>query len=415
MRYCIIGNSAAAVGAVEAIRTNDEKNPITIVSNESYHTYSRPLISYFLSGKVDEEKMYYRGKDFYARNKVETILGISAIGIDPDEKAVILEDNTKIFYDRLLIATGGKPIIPSMKGLDKEGVFSFTAWDDAKKIAGIMDRVKRAVVIGGGLIGLKAAEALKERGIEVTVVELAERVLSPIMDEDASGIIENHLKNAGVNVITKNTVKEIIGKNSVESVVLEDGQKIDCDIVIVAIGVRPRVDEIRNTGIKINNGIVVNEQMETSIQDIFAAGDVAETYDFLNEANRVIPIWPNAYRQGYIAGSNMAGLHVSYSGGFNMNSIELFNLPSITVGLVNPLNGGCNVIKKFEGEKKYRKVILENSVVVGTIFVGCIDRAGILIGLIKDKVNVEKFKEELLDDSFGYISFPKELRVEKLK
>ena len=415
MTYCIIGNSVAAVGAVEAIRTNDEKTPITIISNEPYHVYSRPLISYFLSGKVHEDKMYYRDKDFYTRNRVEILLGRNVTGVEPDKKAVILENNTKIFYDKLLIATGGKLIVPSVEGLDKEGVFSFATWDDAKKIACTVDKVKKAIVIGGGLIGLKAAEALKERGITVTVIELAERILSPIMDEIASGIVEKHLKTSGVNVITKNTVKEIDGKNSVKSVVLKDGQKVDCDIVITAIGVKPRLDVIRNTGITVNHGIVVNDQMETSVQGIFAAGDVAEGYDSIYRTNRVIPIWPNAYRQGYIAGSNMADLRISYSGGININSIELFNLPTITVGLVNSPNGGYEVVKKFDGEKKYRKVILKNNVLVGAIFIGCIDRAGILTGLIKDQVNIEKFKEEILEANFGYVSFPKELRMEKMK
>lgn len=409
-KYCIIGNSAAAVGAVEAIRENDEEGQITIISKEPYHVYSRPLISYLLAGKIGDEDMYYRDSHFYRDNDVEFI-NSTVHTIDTGDRSVTMDDG-KIEYDKLLIATGGTPFVPPTDGFEKEGVFTFTTWDDAKEISARLSDVKKAVVIGGGMIGIKSSEALQARGIEVTIVELADSILSTVFDNIASTIAKEHLEMRGIRILTGNSVSKIEGKGSVSGVTLSDGENIDCDLVIFAIGVRPNVDVAKDTAIEINRGIVVDEEMQTSAQGVFAAGDVAEAYDRLAGEKRPLPIWPLAYRQGKIAGSNMSGVKREYDGGFVMNSIELIDVPTISFGLTNT-DEGLEVISKQEGEE-YKKIVLKNDRIVGAIFIGCIDRAGILSGLIRDEVDVSTFKEELLSDNFGYISFPKELRVERL-
>ena len=409
-KYCIIGNSAAAIGAVEAIRDNDQDNPITIISKEPYHVYSRPLISYLLAGKITEDKMYYRDMDFYEKNNVEFI-NKTALTIDTENKAVILDDG-KVEYDKLLISTGGTPFVPPTEGMEKNGVFTFTTWDDAKKVSEQLYNVKKAVVIGGGMIGIKASEALKARGIDVTIVELADAILSTVFDQTASEIARKHLENLGIKIITGNSVTKILGKNKVSGVVLKDGEKINCNLVIFAIGVRPNIEVVKDTPVKTNRGIVVDERMETSVSGIFAAGDVAEAYDSLNKENRLLPIWPLAYRQGKIAGCNMSGEKKVYDGGFVMNSIELIDLPTISFGLTN-IDDKFEILSRINGEE-YKKIVLKDGFVVGAIFIGCIDRAGILSGLIRDKIDVSAFKDVILDDNFGYISFPKDLRKERL-
>lgn len=431
MGYVIIGNSVAAVGAVEAIRKNDKKGEITIISSEPYFAYSRPLISDFLAGRVREDEMFYRQRDFYKKNKVKTILGRLAIAINTKQRKVILEGKKEISYSKLLIATGGVPFIPEIKGLDRDGVFTFTALDDAKKIKKYVKRVKRVVIIGGGLIGLKAAESLEELGIKVTVVELMDRILSAVLDKKSSQIIQKHLIEVGIDIITNNTVKEIIGSDSlISGVILKDGKKVDCEMVLVAIGVIPSLELVKKTKVKVNRGILVNDQMETNIPGIFAAGDVVEAYDLVYQARRLTPIWPDAYRQGSIAGYNMSGIEKRHEGSLLMNAIEFYSLPFTSVGLINPedkfqitnpksqakAQKEYKVLTKHNAkEKTYKKIVLKENVIVGAIFIGAIERAGIITGLIKDKTNVKNLKEELLEDNFGLISFPKELRKEKLR
>lgn len=416
MDYVIIGNSAAAVGAIEAIRKVDRKNPIYLVSDEPYPAYSRPLISYYLSGKVTDSKMLYRPKDFYRENKVGAILGRKAITVDTKKRDVVLEDKKRISFDRLLIATGGAPFIPPIKGLEGEGVHTFTKWDDAKRVAKVARRAEQVVVIGGGLIGLKAAEGFIDLGIKVTVVELAERILSTILDEKGSKIFTDHLKELGAEIVTENTVTEIVRKDSVlQGVRLKDGREIPADMVVVAIGVVPNTEVVKGTDIEVKRGIVVDQTMQTTVDGIYAAGDVVETYDVLLKTRKPAPIWPNAYEQGQIAGYNMAGQKRTYPGSFGMNSLEVCGLPTITVGMFDPKGDKYHTITKSNlKEKIYKKIVLDDDHVVGGIFVGEIDRAGIITGLIKDRIKVKTFRQYLLSDDFGYAVFPEKVRKERL-
>ena len=418
MKYLIIGNSAAAVGAVEAIRRNDKGNPITIISDEPHHVYSRPLISYLLAGHTKEDKMYYRDENFYKENNVETVFNKRVTGVDTKKKQVILEDKKKIDYDKLLIATGGTPFVPPIKGKDRKNVYTFTKWSDAEEIIKISKKVQKVVVIGAGMIGLKAIEGLNAIGIDVTVVELAPEVLSRALDKDASRIVQRKMEEAGVEVITNNEVVEITGKgNTATGVVLRDKKKIKCDLVIVAIGVIPNTGFIKESGIKINRGIVVDERMETNVKGVYAAGDVVEALNMLTNEKMPIPIWPLAYRQGSIAGDNMSGGTLVYKGGFPMNSIEFPGAPTISLGIIDPRGEGYeSLIKNDSKNGNYKRIIIKNERLVGAILVGDdVDRAGILTGLIKEQKPVTAFKDKLLDRNFGFVHMPKEHRREKLE
>ena len=418
MKYLIIGKSAAAVGAVEAIRRNDKGNPITIISDEPHHVYSRPLISYLLAGHTKEDKMYYRDENFYKENNVETVFNKRVTGVDTKKKQVILEDKKKIDYDKLLIATGGTPFVPPIKGKDRKNVYTFTKWSDAEEIIKISKKVQKVVVIGAGMIGLKAIEGLNAIGIDVTVVELAPEVLSRALDKDASRIVQRKMEEAGVEVITNNEVVEITGKGNVATgVVLRDKKKIKCDLVIVAIGVIPNTGFIKESGIKINRGIVVDERMETNIKGVYAAGDVVEALNMLTNEKMPIPIWPLAYRQGSIAGDNMSGGTLVYKGGFPMNSIEFPGAPTISLGIIDPRGEGYeSLIKNDAKNGNYKRIIIKNERLVGAILVGDdVDRAGILTGLIKEQKPVTAFKDKLLDRNFGFVHMPREHRREKLE
>ncbi|EIW00613.1 NAD(P)/FAD-dependent oxidoreductase [Thermoanaerobacter siderophilus] len=415
MRIVIIGNSVAMVGAVEAIRKYDTSSEIVVISDETYHVYSRPLISYYLGNLVSENKMIYREKDFYRKNKVETIFGIKVVSIDERKKEVYLENGDSISFDKLLIATGGKPIIPPVEGLNKKNVHTFIKMDDAKKLKEAAKPGSKAVIVGGGLIGFKAAEGLHHLGVDVTIVELADRILSTILDTEGASLVSQSLQNDGIKIITGTTVDKIIGDEYVKGVLLKNGQELEADNLIIAIGVVPNVDVVKNTSISINRGILVDNTMKTSVEDVYAAGDVAEGYDMLVESNRVVPIWPNAYMQGEIAGLSMIGINKSFKGIFPMNSIGYKNTNMITAGITNPQQEEFEIISKIDHNRRsYKKFVVKENRLVGFILINDIDRAGLFTGFIKNETDITLFKKYLLNDDFGFIYLPKELRKAKM-
>jgi len=414
-RYLIIGNSAGGVGAAEAIREIDREGQITIVSDEPYPCYSRPLISKYLTKERTLETMLFRPADFYSRNNITAILGKKVKGLGLSDRTAELENGKYISWEKLLIASGGVPIVPKMEGAGKRGIFTFTTLNDAKAIDEFIENAHAAVVIGGGLIGISVTEALKKRGVKVTVVEMKDRILNTILDEQASLIAEEALKKAGIRIITGRTVAEITGKESVKGVVLDSGEEMPCSLVVVAIGVSPRIELVRGTEIKVNRGIAVNRHMATNYPNVYSCGDAAEAYDFVYGTNRLTPIWPNAYIGGRVAGYNMAGVKAEYPGGTGMNSLNYFGLDIAAAGIaILPDGDGYECITK-QKDGVYQRVVLKDDQIVGMVCVGAIEKAGILFSLMRDKVKVSSFKKMLLSDNFGLISLPKELWQKRLE
>jgi len=413
-KYLIIGNSAGGIGAAEAIRQVDKKGALTIVSDEPYPAYSHPLISKYLAGERNLEEILFRPLDFYDQNNIFFLQGKKVSHLGVDHQSAQLEDGEQIAWEKLLLAVGGKPIFPKMKGSSKRGVFTFTNLDDAKAIDRFLDNTRKAVVIGGGLIGISVTEALIKRGLDVVVVEMKERILNTILDEQASLMAEEVLKQAGVEIIAGQTVAKVNGSSTVEEVILDNGVAIPCNLVVVAIGVLPRPELALDAKLEINRGIVVDRHMATNCPGVYACGDVAEAYDFVYGENRLTPIWPNAYVGGRIAGLNMAGVIDEYPGGTAINSLNYFGIDITSAGMPTaPNNNSYETISKQEGNI-YQKVILKNDLIMGMIFVGNIEKSGIIFGLMRDRVNVESFKQSLLADDFGLAFFPRALWQERL-
>jgi NAD(P)H-nitrite reductase large subunit len=413
MRYVIVGNSAGGTAAIEAIRQCDEKGRITVISEEPYFNYSRPMISYLLAKKVTLNDMPYRKREFYKDNDVELILGTKAEKLVIEDKYVILSGGQKVPFDKLLLATGGTPIVPKVKGSNLDGVFTFTSLADALKIKEHINnhKVEKAVVLGAGLIGLKATEALLELRMRVTIVEMSDRILSTTFDEKASSIMRTALEKTGCGLFTGNTIAAIEGRNRIKQVILKDRQKIPADLAIIATGVKSNIELVNETPVKTNRGILADEFMQTNVKDVYAAGDCCEAKDSLSGINHPIPIWPAAVRQGKIAGFNMAGSKKEYRGSFAMNSVELCGIPTISMGQTAVEEKDCQVLQHSNAEKNtYRKIVLKNNRMIGAILVGNIERAGIYTGLIKDKVDTASFREQLLGENFGLISLPEEYR-----
>jgi NAD(P)H-nitrite reductase large subunit len=417
-KYVIVGASAAGASAVEAIRKVDSVGAIMVISEEACADYSRPMISDLVSGKADIQKMMCKAHSFWMENNAEVRLGKKAISLNLTEKTVSLEDGEKVAYEKLLLATGGKPFVPKMEGQDKDGVFTFTNIADAQRLAAKLDSIhaKSAVVIGAGLIGISVTEALMKRGLKVTVVELQDKILSLLLDTKASDIVEGVIRKAGVYFATGQSVQKIVGKPENEGVVggviLTKGDKVPCDLVVVAIGVIPRTELVVGTAVKINRGIVVDNFMQTNVPDVYASGDVAEAYDFILNQNRLLPLWPLAVEEGQVAGYNMAGKKIAYAGGTNMSSLKYFGTPIVSIGLANPRDDPTlEVLVKQDAEHKvYKKLVFKNNVIVGMTLVNCIERAGVLFYLMKNAVSVKKFKQQLLSDDFGLATLPASLQ-----
>ncbi|MBI5187092.1 MAG: NAD(P)/FAD-dependent oxidoreductase [Nitrospinae bacterium] len=412
MKYTIIGNSFASVFAVESIRKTDSKGEIRLISEEEGPAYSPAMLHEYLSGVASKGLLYLRPSDFYEKNGVEAILGSRVDKVDAAARTLSM-GRKKLEFKKLLIAAGMTPFVPpGIKGLSGfDNVFTFTRKTSADSMLRKIKGVDSAVVLGGGLIGLQCAEGLAHAGIKVTVVELADNILPLALDDDAAGMVLEELRQEGVNVITGNTIVQINGrKGKIESVTLRSGEKIKCGMVVVAVGVRPNVDFLKDSGIKIDRGILVDERMRTNIKDIYAAGDCAQGLEILSGKKMPIPIIPIATKQGSVAGYNMAGKNEIYPGGLSLNALQFGGLQVVSYGFVRD-EEKAEVLKDRDHQgNRYKKIILKDGRISGVILLRHIERAGLFRYLIENKTVVEGFKENLMLWNFGVAHLPKDVR-----
>jgi NAD(P)H-nitrite reductase large subunit len=421
-KYVIVGGSAGGIGAVEGIRRYDKKGAIALVSEEPYEPYSRPMISNYLAGEATFEKMQFRPTYFWENYRAKPLLGRRVANINFDEKYLKIQGSKKLFFEKLLLAVGGKPFIPNVEGIKKTGIYTFSNLSDSQLLKDRIDEINKVVVIGGGLIGVSVTEAFAKLNKKVTIIELKDRILNLIVDDTTSHIIEGVMKKNGIQIITNNSVKQIKGKKQnkvkIDHVVLTDGQKIECDTVVIAIGVVPRTELLNSDDIRINKGILVDRYLSTNNPDVYACGDVSEAYDYIIGENRVLALWPLAYQGGRIAGSNMTGLKNKYQGGTIMSALKYFNVPAISVGIFNPDNrdNEYEIISSIDKDKiNYKKIILKNGAICGLTFVGDIEKAGIYFNLIKEKIRLQKFKNNLLSPEFGLSHLPKSYSMKLIR
>jgi NAD(P)H-nitrite reductase large subunit len=403
MKYVIIGNSAAGIGAVEGIRQIDKQGAITVITNEPHHTYSRPLISYLLLGKVTEETMKYRSDTFYTDNNVR-LVHVAATEIDAKQKQVLLSDGSKVPFDKLLVATGSSPFVPPLEGLDTvTNKCTFMALDDAHKLNEMLGNNKRVLIIGAGLIGLKCAEGILDRTEHITILDLAPRILSSILDNDGAKRMQNHLESKGIEFKLASSVKRF-DKNTA---FLENGETINFDILVPAVGVRPNTSLLDGIT-KIGRGIVVNAKSETSVPDVYAAGDCTQTLDVSSGQHKIMALLPNAYMQGECAGINMAGGETSFDKAIPMNAIGFFGLHVITAG-------------NYEGEvytennrDNYKRLFYRDNCLNGYILMGNVEKAGIYTSLIRERTPLDSIDFGLVCEKPGLMAFTKEDRMAKL-
>ncbi|MCL2029220.1 MAG: FAD-dependent oxidoreductase [Deltaproteobacteria bacterium] len=403
MKHVIIGNSAAGIGAAEGIRQINRRDEIAIITGEPHHTYSRPLISYLLHGKITEEKIKYRGDNFYKDNDCTLFYG-TVTKICAETKRAILADGTRIPYDKLLVATGSSALVPPLAGLDTvKDKTSFISLDDARKLEKLLGPDKRVLIVGAGLIGLKCAEGVLGRVGRIMVLDLAPRILSSILDDDGAGMVQNHLEKNGVEFRLSSGIRSL--KNNVAF--LEGGETIDFDILVLAAGLSPNTSLLGGIA-EIESGIVINEKSETTAPDIYAAGDCTQTFDVSSGRNKIMPLLPNAYMQGECAGINMAGGDARFDKAIPMNAVGFFGMHIITAGSYD----GDVYAENMNGN--YKRLFYGDNRLKGYILIGNVEKAGIYTNLIRERRPLDTIDFPLVCEKPGLMAFRQEERMMRL-
>lgn len=364
--YVILGNGAAGHYAAEAIRKRDRTGTITMISNEPYRTYNRPMLTKSIMAGLNEEQIAVEDASWYEENHIYQILGHEVVKIDPEAKEVHLDDGSKYHYTKLIYALGSECFIPPIKGADKDGVIAIRRLSDTKKVAEKLKETKHAVVIGGGVLGLEAAWELKKSRCEVTVLELAPVLMGRQLDKTAGEMLKKISEGQGIQIHTGVQIEAIEGGEKAEGVRLADGTVIPAELVIVSCGVRANTALAKEAGIETDRAVIVNEKMETNIPDIYACGDCAQ-YEGINYA-----IWPQAVEEGKTAGAQAAGDDNTYSTVPAALSFHGMNTALFAAGDngQNPDLIYKTVEYKDEGKKQYQKYYFLNNRLCGVILIG---------------------------------------------
>ena len=398
MHYIIIGAGPAGIVAAETIRKTDSTADISLIGAEQEPPYSRMAIPYYLVGNIEERGSYLRTQpDHYTALEI-SVFQDHVDKIDPSLQQLTLSSGKILDYDKLLIATGSSPIQPPIPGIDLDCVQSCWTLQDARNIIKLAQPGSNVVLIGAGFIGCIILEALVKRGVKLNVVETGNRMVPRMLDDKAGGLLKRWCENKGVTVNTSCLVSAINATGSGATVQLDNGQTLPADLVITATGVKSNLDLVHGTGIETDEGILVNEFLQTNLPNIYAAGDVAQGYDFSTGQQTVQAIQPTATDHGRIAALNMCGKTTSHHGSLNMNVLDTLGLVSCSFGLWMGVHGGDSVEIYNEQDFLYLNLQFSEDRLVGASSTGKTQHIGILRGLIESKVKLGDWKQRLLDD-----------------
>ncbi len=428
--YLVVGNSAAGVTAAQGIRACDDAASILILSREPYRAYGRPLISYMIEGKTSEEKIWLKDSTFYEDHRLDARFGAEyeAVKLEPAAHEVHLANGDVVSYGKCLLATGSVPFTPPIKGLvGRDNVYTFLTLDDAKAAwaaalevtaaAHEAGRASRVIVIGAGLIGLKAAEALSHHVDEVLVLELAPRILPAVLDDEGAAILQGLLVDHGIVCKPGVSADELLGEGSrIDGARLTNGEEVACDMVIAAVGVRPNSSLAVDAGAEQGRGLVCDETLQTTLPDVYAAGDIVQVTDVLDGAQRPLALWPNAMQQGAAVALQMAASPKAepYEGSFAVNAVDFFDVSLLTAGIINPApDAGCESHITVDG-KRYAKFVTRDGLLVGYILLNRPTNAGIYTSLIEDKVPLATMDDSLFEDAPVNLDFPQDARWARL-
>lgn len=390
MEIVIIGSSAASKSAVSTLlKAKKTDINVTVVSRDRKLYYSRVLLPNFIAGEIEEERLQFVDDGFYEDKRLSIIKG-NVKSIESNEKEIFIEGYGYKAYDKLIIATGARPVMPY--GDDAEGVCCLRDLEDAVKIKGIAQKSQRCIVIGGGLVSLKAAWALNEIGKHVTVLVESNRVLSRAVDFFCSLMVADILSEHGINIMLESKIKGLsIETGKLKGIIMEDNSLCPCDLVVVGKGVKPDIELAKNSGIEVDRGIVVDNNMATSLKDVYAAGDVAQAHSLLDGDCELFTLWPDAVEQGKIAACHILGIPRSYQGGISMNSVKFYGVPFISMGKVaeNVLPNCSIYINKNDEKREYRKIVVRDNRVFGAVLAGDVSYAGMVYWDIKSRRKID--------------------------
>lgn len=366
MKIVIIGNGIAGNHVASKVREENKEDPILIVSAEAVREYDPCSLPYFLGGEVQREAVFRKGMEYYKDQKIDLMLNIKAVSIDPNARCVRTENNLDIGYDKLVLAHGGQLFIPPIEGIGKPGVFSCKQLAETEKLHDHEGR--SAVVIGSGAIGIEVAEALKKRGYEVTIVELMEWILPVLFDRDTARRLETSLTRHGIRVLTSEKVLAIEGRDTVERVIT-DKRALPCDTVVIATGIVPGVALAKTAGIDVGRGIKTNERMETNVEGIYACGDCVETVDLCTGEAAMFQLKHNAIDQAAVVAANLLGLPCRYAGAYAFARIHFFDTHAASFGKTTVATkcelGELEIIDREMGSNFLRLIVKEDVIVGG--------------------------------------------------
>lgn len=377
--YVIIGQGAAGAAAANELKRLENEAAVTIVSNEQEGFYSRIDLPDLISGKREAQDALLQTPAQFRDKGIHCLTGEQVTRISPDDHSVELTAGRRLYYDKLLLATGARPVLPRLPGMEAAGVFSLWTMEQAKGILLAAAGAKAAVVIGAGLIGIKTALALHQRGLRVTILEQMDRVLPQQLDEAGAEILSTAIRAGGVELLTNTRMNAVETSGGRVTGVHAGTQLIACDMVVCAIGVRPDTELARTAGLVLGAGIVTDGFLQTSEADIYAAGDAAEVSDVFGQQTMSAG-WPAAVEQGIIAARNMAGAQAQYPGYLTQNSVEIAGVPLVSAGTISARDG--EEILSWQNGSTYRKLVLNNNRLQGFLLVGDIREAGVLAGVL---------------------------------
>ncbi|MBW2608872.1 MAG: FAD-dependent oxidoreductase [Deltaproteobacteria bacterium] len=397
-KYLIVGSSHAGLSALEAIRTHDTEGSITLITQEVLLPYSPTILPYVLSGQVDKGQVFLMDKAALDRYGVAFMQGKKLVGVDPASRSVSLESGESLEYENLLLVTGAEPSLPPIPGLKEAPFHVLRTMEDVLRLRKAVQNAESAIVMGAGLIGMHAAENLFKEGLQVIVVEALPQVLPGYFDDQAAGLIRKAFTEQGLNIFTESMVTHVSSSNGDCDVTLESGKKLSADLIMVATGVKPRMAYLDKSGIEVDNGILVDDTMKTSMSHIWAAGDVAQARSFFDSEKNVHANLPTAIEQGRIAGLDMSGDPAlrPYPGGIPMNTYKFFDHRSFSIGLANISQSekDIEVDQLFHPTSmQYQRLIYTNDCLVGVSSINTMLDPGIMYQLIQRRVDLGEVKK----------------------